>query len=219
MGAASTQIATDLKHYGVLKTAQDVAVRALNRVIFFKTLKCVKIDVVNPEYLECAPNYQGLFLTEEMLRDFAEQPDYELTHVFLNEALAKGDECYGFLDGKVLAAYGWYSNKSTETDWPHLAVQFNQQHIYMYKGFTHPRHRGKRLHAVGMTRALEAYLARGYKGLVSYVEATNFASLKSCYRMGYEDFGKVYAARIFNTYFLHANSSCRPYGFRLVKTK
>lgn len=41
-----------------------------------------------------------------------------------------------------------------------------------------------RLHGVGMSMALRHYLARGFKGLVSYVESTNFASLKSCSRMG-----------------------------------
>jgi hypothetical protein len=36
----------------------------------------------------------------------------------------------------------------------------------MYNGFTHVKHRGKRLHAVGMTRALESYLVRGNKGIL-----------------------------------------------------
>jgi L-amino acid N-acyltransferase YncA len=87
----------------------------------------------------------------------------------------------------------------------------------MYKGYTHTRHRGRRLHAVGMTRALESYLARGYKGFVSYVEASNFSSLKSCYRMGYVNFGTIVALRVFNRYFLYANKGCRRYGFRLVE--
>jgi hypothetical protein len=32
----------------------------------------------------------------------------------------------------------------------------------MYKGFTLKRYRGQRLHAIGMTRALEHYLSRGF---------------------------------------------------------
>ena len=56
---------------------------------------------------------------------------------------------------------------------------------------------GNASHAVGMTRALDEYLARGSKGILSYVEWNNFASLKSCYRMGYADFGKIYVLRLF----------------------
>jgi len=48
---------------------------------------------------------------------------------------------------------------------------------------------------------VEAYLARGYKGMLCYVESNNFTSLKSCYRTGYTDFGNLYVARLFNRYF------------------
>ena len=154
-----------------------------------------------------------------MLREFAKNPDYELSGSFLDQALAKGDECYGFLDGEALAAYGWYSNKPTETEWPGLVLTFNDQYIYMYKGFTHVNYRGQRLHAIGMLRALEAYLARGHRGIVSYVEWNNFSSLRSCYRMGYADFGNVYATRVFNHYFVHSDAGCKRCEFGLEWAK
>jgi hypothetical protein len=96
-----------------------------------------------------------------------------------------------------------------------LILHFDDRYIYMYKGFTHVEHRGQRLHAIGMTRALEAYLARGYKGIVSYVEWNNFASLRSCYRMGYTGFGSIIVARILGRYIIHASSGCKPYRFKL----
>jgi hypothetical protein len=206
----------DLKQYGMTKTVADVALRLANRVMFLKVLKCVTIETPNPEFLNCDGNYRGMFLEPELLRKFSAFPEYELPRSFLDRALAKGDECYGFLDGDVLAAYGWYSRKPTETDWRGLMIHFDDEHIYMYKGFTHPNHRGKRLHAVGMSRALEAYLAAHYKGIVSYVEWNNFASLKSCYRMGYTDFGTIYAAAIGGHWMLHCDVGCRRGGFRLA---
>lgn len=218
-GARSSQITSNIKHYGFLKTFEDIALRLLNRVVFFKVLKCVKIDRADPEFLKCDKKFRGLFLPEDRLRILALDPENELPKTFLDEALAKGDECYGFLDGEALAAYGWYSNKPTESAWPGLMIRFSNQYIYMYKGLTHSNYRGQRLHAIGMTLALEAYLAQGYKGIVSYVEWNNFASLKSCYRMGYTDIGNVYAIRIFNHYFLHADAGCDRYGFRLVRTE
>jgi hypothetical protein len=43
-----------------------------------------------------------------------------------------------------------------------------------------------------MGMALNAYMADASKGIISYVEALNLASLKSCYRLGYRDIGNVY---------------------------
>ena len=51
------------------------------------------------------------------------------------------------------------------------------------------------------------------------MEWNNFASLKSCYRIGYADFGNLYVAGALNRYFLHAGAGCEPYGFRLERIK
>jgi hypothetical protein len=85
----------------------------------------------------------------------------------------------------------------------------------MYKGFTHTRYRGQRLHAIGMMAALEASRADGSGGLVSYVESNNFSSLRSCGRMGYRDFGWIAFARARDRYWIRASAGCREYGFRL----
>ncbi len=123
-----------------------------------------------------------------------------------------------FLAGDDLAAYGWYSNKPTTLDFEGLRLQFDDKYIYMYKGFTAPEHRGQRLHAIGMTRALEAYLQRGYRGIVSYVEWNNFASLKSCYRMGYRHLGNVVIAGVRGHYILRHDAGCEALAFRVVRT-
>jgi hypothetical protein len=86
----------------------------------------------------------------------------------------------------------------------------------MYKGFTDPRYRGQRLHAIGMTRALHEYRRRGLRGIVSYVESTNFDSLKSCFRMGYKVFGSIYLARLLGRHFARSSPGCEPYAFRVV---
>lgn len=138
-----------------------------------------------------------------------------MSETFLRQAFAKGDECYGFLDGSVLAAYGWYSTKPTDIDAPGMVLHFDDRYIYMYKGFTHVKYRGQRLHAIGMTQTLEAYLASGYKGILSYVEWNNFSSLKSCYRMGYSDFGNVYLTRLFGHYLTHSDRGSMNYGLHL----
>jgi hypothetical protein len=208
----------NIKNVGFSKALGDIGIRTANRVVPFKVLKGVRIETVDPAFLECDPRYRGLFLDEPLLRQFSADPKNELPEKFLDDALEKGDECYAFVAGSDLAAYGWYSRKPTSLDLPGLELSFSDRYVYMYKGFTAHSHRGQRLHAVGMTRALQAYLGRGYRGIVSYVEWNNFSSLKSCYRMGYCDFGNIVVAGAGGHYAIRHGAGCRQYGFRLQRT-
>ena len=209
-------IVREFQRFGAVKTLQDLSLRAANRAASARILKGIRIETVNPEFLKCDKPYWGGFLGERELAEVARNhPEYEITESFLRQAFAKGDRCYGFLDGSMLANYGWYSNEPTEIDTPGVRLRFDPGYIYMYKGFTHNKYRGQRLHAIAMTRALEAYLAEGYKGIVSYVEWNNFSSLTSCYRMGYADFGNLYVAQVFGRRFTYAGRGCDRYGFRL----
>ena len=213
-----SQVKKSIGNFGVVKTLADLALRAANHVAMFKVIKAVDIDTVDRAFLDCDPKYRGSFLTEETLRKFSADPKNELPPAFLDEALAKGDECYGFVAGDDLAAYGWYSTKPTDFDIRGLQLHFSERDVYMYKGFTANAHRGQRLHAIGMTRALQAYRRRGYARLVSMVEWNNFASLKSCYRMGYHDFGNIAIAGVRGHYLLLHDSGCRRRHFALLKT-
>jgi len=210
-------VRVNIKNHGLPKALADIGLRAANRVVLFKVLEGIRIETVDRAFLECDKRYRGLFLDEVMLRQFAKDPKNELSQKFLDEALAKGDECYALLAKEELAAYGWYSSKPTTVDMPGLQLHFSNQYVYMYKGFTATGHRGQRLHAVGMARALESYRARGYRGLISYVEWNNFGSLKSCYRMGYRHFGNVVITGLGKHYVLHHDTGCREYGFCLQR--
>ena len=158
-------------------------------------LKCLYIDRPDADYLRLEAPYAAGFVGGDTLRAYMDHPEYDMTAEFLNRSLVVGDECFAIRDGATLAAYGWYSigvhHFSDEQ-----RLHFGRQWVYMHHGFTHPAHRGRRLHAIGMTLALAAYQARGFRGIVSLVAADNEASLKSCYRMGYRDFGTLYTLRL-----------------------
>jgi hypothetical protein len=209
----------DIERHGLPRALADSAFRLVNRGVYLKILRGITIAAVDPHFLACDGRYSGQFIPPASLRQLSTDPVNELDSAFLDRALARGDECYGLFAGDALASYGWYANRSTEIDAPGLEVVFDSRYIYMYKGFTHPDHRGQRLHAVGMTRALESYLARGFLGLVSFVEWQNSDSLKSCYRMGYRDFGDIYVVRIFGRYFFRSDAGCRPFGFSLRRAE
>ncbi len=218
----SNVVRSNIDSFGLVKTIYDLFYKIANRIWLFRVLKCMVISKVDPNYLKSAGQYQYLFLDTEMLYKFAQRPEYDLSEAFLRHAEERGDECYAILDGDTLASYGWYSNRPVnvgfegdEGEGETLRLHFNDRYIYMYKGYTHTAYRGQRLHAIGMTHALEAYLKRGFKGLVSYVEANNYRSLKSVYRMGYQDFGKISIFRILGKYLIYNSKGCKEYGFKM----
>lgn len=208
---------SNVRHFGVARAFVDAGLRAANTIAVVKMIKAIRIETADPAFLECDSAYRGMFLDEQTLREFAKNPANELDGDFLDEAIAKGDECYGFLHGDDLAAYGWYSSKPTDYDLLGLRLEFSGEYVYMYKGFTAAAHRGKRLHAIGMTRALQSYVSRGYRGVISCVDWNNFASRRSCYRMGYADFGNVVVAGRRRPYLLVHDRGCARYGFQLTR--
>jgi len=204
-----------VRRHGVAATAYEAVVKALGSVADFKILRGVFVDRPDPAFLECP--YRPLLLDAAALRRFAGDPANEMSQEFIDEATARGDQCYAICDGERLAAYGWYAFGATPIGLPGVLLHYSPGYVYMYKGFTHHDYRGQRLHAIGMTRALQHYLSAGYKGIVSYVESINFDSLKSCFRMGYSVFGTVYVVKAFGRYYGFSTPGCRKYAFRVER--
>jgi hypothetical protein len=204
-----------LKRQGAANLLYALGIKAVNAVVPFKILRGVMIEEPDPAYLAAPKTYVAGFLPESRLRAFAADPASEMSDAFLDAALGKGDECYAILDGAKLAAYGWYATTPTPIGPPELSLHFRADYVYMYKGFTDPRYRGQRLHAIGMTRALHEYRRRGLRGIVSYVESTNFDSLKSCFRMGYQVFGSIYLAQPLGRQLAFSSPGCERYAFRV----
>jgi hypothetical protein len=204
-----------LERHGVARTLHRACLRAVNRVISFRILRGLHAEAARSAFLACPPRYRGVFASAAALKRFAQDPETGLTPHFIEQALQAGDECYAVLEGDKLASYGWHSTRPTPLGPPQLVVHFAPGFVYRYKGFTITRYRGQRLHAIGMTRALCHYVAQGHRGIVCYVDSTNFASLKSCLRMGYRVFGSIYLVRLFGRYFCFATPGCKAFGFQV----
>jgi len=204
-------IQSDLEHFGIARTLYDLAVRTINVVALGKVFKVLALDAARPEFLDLPAGYRSEFLSESQLRAFACDPRHELTYEFLDDALAKGDECYAVLHGVKLACYSWYSTQPTVAS-DGLSIHFDPAFVYGYKAFTLPDYRGQRLHAIEVSRAWQAYLARGYRGTIAYVESHNFASLRSCYRMGYRDVGRALVLGMAGRSWAWAGRGCRAFG-------
>jgi hypothetical protein len=201
-------------NHGYRPLIYDFLMRSVNKCVYYRTLQCLVIDQVDERCQTLPVHLRFAKLDELDLLSFAENPECELTVDFVRQA-AKGDECYAILDGDLLASYGWYSREPTLTNSSDLILHFDPKYIYMYKAFTLERYRGQRLHAVGVTRSLARCQNLGFAGLVCYVESNNFDSLKSSYRMGYRDCGRIRVARIAAKYLIRADRECDEHGLSL----
>jgi hypothetical protein len=201
--------------YGARAALYDLHVRAVNRVMSFDVLRAMRVsmaDVTSAEMFD-APGFEARFLSNAELHAKAREGTHDFSPEFLEHARARGDRCYGIFDGDALASHGWYAERSTPID-AHYMLHFDPSYTYMFKGYTLPAYRGKRLHAIGMCRALRAFTEEGKNGLVSYVASNNFASLKSVARMGYRIFGNLFLARAGKHAVAFASGGCLPFGVR-----
>ena len=198
--------------FGAVRTLADLALRIINRVVLLHLVKAVALEGRSDRFGscdDCDPDYRFCRLDEETLRRFTSDPGCELSEGFLRDAFARGDACYGFLRGAELAAYSWYTRRPTLVGLPGVELRFSDRWVHIYKGLTHPAHRGRRLHGRGMTKALALQLAGGARGLISYVDVTSWAARRSLQRAGYVAFGSVVVVRLFGRYLLWASPGCR----------
>lgn len=211
-----TLVRDNLKNFGALACVHDVAKRAMNKVIPLRVLRTVKLtrEGVDARYLEMPPGFRGHFATADELARWQGEAQCQLDAEFVRQALARDDRCYVITCGQTLASYGWYSQRPTAIS-KDLILHFDPAWVYMFKGYTLPEYRGMRLHAIGMAHALDDQVREGAHGILSYVESNNFASLRSCYRLGYEQVGTIVACRSPRKTHIFESPGCRPYGLRL----
>lgn len=146
-----------------------------------------------PAEIELPAGFEAHFLTPEELELFSEDPANDLDSEMVARLRAGKDFCYAAVHENRLAAYGWYALEDIEAEHNFgISMSFSQDCAYMYKGFTHPDFRGKRLHGILMGQALRGLSSHKIEALVSTVGWTNFASLASCDKLGYERLGRVW---------------------------
>jgi hypothetical protein len=117
-------------------------------------------------------------------------PTFDLEPAFTEDALAKGDVCIGVFFDDELASYGWYASTPTKLT-PDITVSCRFADTrYMYKGFTHPKHRGRGLYTRGLLRAAPLLPnADDVRFIFSFVNRRNLASLAAARSAGYVESG------------------------------
>ena len=193
--------------------AIDISYNILKNLLGFRALRGMTLhpNDVNPSYELARTDFPGArVFRAELLRDL--NPERGISQEFIDEAIKKGDWCFGFYDKDKLISYGWYSENPTKIDQKRI-LHFSSDYIYMDKGFTHEDYRGARLHGFGMAAAAKIASELGKEGLISYVEANNVRSLRSCRKLGYKIFGTIFMCCLFGHWFTFRSGGCRRFDF------
>ena len=138
------------------------------------------------------PEFEFRFLTADEVARYAADPAYYIEPVMADRVRDGREVCFAALAGDRLAAFGFYALHFIEPRHASgVAMSFPPHVAFMTYGLTHPDFRGARLHGHIMGRALQQLGARGITTFASLVARSNLASLKSCYRLGYESLGNM----------------------------
>lgn len=163
------------------------------------------------------PQFTYRFLTSEEVARYAADPVYDLEPELAARAADGRNSCFGALDRDRLAAYGWYAREWIEPEHcDGFGLKLPPSVVYMYKGFTHPDYRGQRLHGAIMGLALRQFEKDGVGALISTVEWTNDASLKSCARLGYRQIGVLARANVLGWPWRRTSRKVRERGVDIV---
>jgi RimJ/RimL family protein N-acetyltransferase len=209
---------TEQSRFGWQSALRLVADRVGETLLGLKVVHVVWLDV--GEVVVSAASYPAFtfrFLSSDEVASYAADPAYDLEPEMARRAADGRNSCFAALDGERLAAYGWYARDWIEPEHcDGFGLRMPADVVYMYKGFTHPDYRGQRLHGAVMGLALRDFAADGVRALISTVEWTNDASLKSCARLGYRQLGLLARARFLGRSWWRTSSKARERGVEIV---
>jgi len=182
------------RRHGVVGALLRIAGRLTGSAMLLMVFRVLVGDAgLCPPLLDFAEGWS--FLRHDDLNRFASaDPSLDLDSAFLVEALARGDSCLGLVLNGVLAAYAWYALGPVPLEGGLMATPL-PGYVYMYRAFTAPAFRGRRLYGAGVAAGMQAFKQQlpGFKGIVSCVEWHHHASLNGLERIGLRAVGRLFA--------------------------
>jgi RimJ/RimL family protein N-acetyltransferase len=133
------------------------------------------------------------YLTADDVRRFSGDPSLDLPVDMAVRLDGSHNACFGALASGRLASYVWLAFGGIEPE--HccmVGMSFPDHTAYLYKTFTHPDFRGRRLNGLTTATALDHLAPRGVERLVCIIQWTNIASLRSNRRLGFTPAGKLF---------------------------
>jgi hypothetical protein len=191
-----TQAREYVRWLGLRRALYRSAYVVANRVVALSVLDCLelRLDDLSSTLVEAAEGYERGFLEPAQATAFAGTLEPAAAEIVC-EAAARGDACYALLEDGEPISVGCYSPRPTPV-LNDLIVHFEPPDWYMFGGYTPPRHRGRRLHGIGVVSAALELFEQGVPALVTVCERTNYASLNSALRMGWKPCGTIHRVGI-----------------------
>jgi ribosomal protein S18 acetylase RimI-like enzyme len=182
------------RHYGLSAAASWASSRFFEKALQIEVNKMLWLDLTAlPPFIDCDPEFSFRFLSTAEIASFSHDSGNEIAPEFLQRALSKQNQCLAAFHGEKLAAYSWYARNSVDgKDHLGVSMSFPTDVVYMYNAFTHPDFRGRRLFNVGVALAAKEFAAQGATKMIASVNSTNFASLRSCKRLGFRELGRIW---------------------------
>jgi GNAT superfamily N-acetyltransferase len=174
-----------------MHSAKSLAYRIARRSCKVKTAHVLSLELA--EALRPSSPPAGLeyrWLTPDDIRAHAVDPANDLDSSLAERLANEHNFCLGAFDGLQLANYSWYATSSIEPEHCFdVGITYPPNTLYLYKAYTHPSYRGRRIHQCAVSRAARFFAERGLSRLIALVEFANWASLNSHKRMGFETVG------------------------------
>lgn len=169
---------------------------------------------MNPPDPKLPPGVSLRILDRETLLAAIEDPELQLSRVFVESALARGDVAFGAFDGTTLVAYDWRT-LSVAPYGDELWIKVDRPYRYAYKGFVRSKYRGRRISTAVALFSDAYFLERGYTHGIYYVDVSNIPSLQASKYKGDQAVGFAGYVKWFGRYFTFRTPAVRRTGFEL----
>jgi hypothetical protein len=189
----------------MMRRAYAAVLRRLGRWLDLHLVWIFRRPISPPKAaLRSEPGYSMRELTVAELIEAAADPLLELSRERIKTAAAHGDLFFGVFHQDRVIAYRWYSLWGSTPCWAGMEISYEYPHrAYGYRTFTHPAHRGTHLHEHTMPHSDFALVERGCTHIVSYIDATNFSSLRAYSRLrGGRRIGGILSMRMFGRHWV-----------------
>lgn len=185
--------------------ARRLAKRSIGQWIWLETYCCLRLPWKQAQMAASALGPPGgeigfRLLERSELHMYGKEGGYDFSAQFLGGLASRDDLCFGAFAGGKLVGYCFFALRPTAID-SYLRFHFAERWIYVYKAFTHPAWRGKRLQQELFLRAMPSVgdWLRGLRdplGFVTLVVADNKPSLRAFARLGFAPFESFPVFRI-----------------------
>ena len=181
----------DRNRYGAVCTLKRSAYRMVRRLFKFTIVNVFLLDIdpLRQRPLESS-RFGFRFLSADEIRKLADDPANDLDAALAGRLELGHEFCFAAFDGGQLANYSWYAQHHIEPEHSLGAgLTMPDDTMYVYKGFTLPAYRGQRLNGATIQRAAQIFAGMGIERFVGVVEYANWASVRSCERLGFRRIG------------------------------